>query len=162
MADETVVSTETPDEQPQPTEGSRLRDERNAAAADAKAMRNELIEERLEKIGLSPGEGLGIAIMDTFEGVPTVENLRAHAAEKYKYSTEPAVPVEAVNEPAQRIEGVVEGSTPVTPTPAVDPVAAADGRLSEPDANRQDAQRSISEKMTRYREMRQSGQIVPQ
>lgn len=162
MADETVESSETPEEQPQQTEGSRLREERNAAKAEATAMRNELIQERLGKMGLSADEGLGVAIAESFDGVPTLDNLRAHAAEKYKYQTEPAVPAEAVNEPAQRIEGVVEGSTPVTPTPAVDPVAAADTRLAEADASRADAQASISEKMSRYREMRQSGQIVPQ
>lgn len=161
MTDETQEAA-TPEETPEQTEGSRLRQERNEAAAAAKEMRQELMTERLEKIGLKADEGLGVAIMESFDGTPTVEALREHAAEKYKYNTEPAVPVEAVNAPAQRMDSVVTESAPVTPTPAVDEVAAAEARLSEADASRADAQASLSQKMTRYRQMRQSGQIVPQ
>jgi hypothetical protein len=143
------------EEQPEQTEGSRLRQERNEAVAEAKNLRSELVGTHLEKIGLSPEEGLGIAIKEAFEGKPTLEEVTSFASERYKY-VPPDVPVEPaqVTEPATRIEQVQDGSTPVVPPPDVDPVTEAEQKLIDPEATRADGQESVAVKMARYQQVR--------
>jgi hypothetical protein len=160
MAEETGAETTEATEQ---SEGSRLRQERDAAVQEMKEARQELLGHRITGLGLKPDEGLGVAIMESFKGKPTDDAVREFALERYKYSPAEAVPTEAVNEPTQRMEQVSTVSAPVEPPPTVDAVAEADAALHNPEgATRQEAQRSTALKMARYRQMRQSGQIVPQ
>ena len=162
MTDET--GTETPQPASEPTEGTRLRQERDAAVAQAKAMRSTVIDFRLEQMGLNPNEGIGVAIKDSFKGDHvTVEALRQHAIDKRYMTFEEPVEPERVTEPAQRIEGITTASTPVEPPPQIDPVVAAEQALHAPEgATREQAQGAMATKMARYRQMRQTGQIVPE
>ena len=139
----------------EPTEGSRLRQERNAAVEEASGYRSLLVEQHLDTLGLKPDEGIGVAIVDSFEGKPTLEEIATHAAEKYKYEPpEPAVVAAQVTEPAARIEAVQTESAPVVPPPDVDEVVEAETKLLDPEATRQDAQNSVAAKMGRYQQVR--------
>lgn len=161
MADET--GAETTEETPEQTEGSRLRQERDAAVKQAKQYREDALRVRIEGLGLNPDAEMGLAIRRTYKGDDVTEAaLKEFAQTEYKMSFEEAVPTEVVTEPAQRIEGVTTASTPVEPPPAVDAVAAAEAPLHSPEgATREQAQASVAAKMTRYRELRRTGQIVP-
>jgi len=161
MAEETGATTT--EETPEQTEGSRLRQERDAAVKQAKQYREDALRVRIEGLGLNPDAEMGLAIRRTYTGDDvTAEALKAFAQEEYKMSFDEPVPTTRVTEPAERIEGVTTASTPVEPPPAVDAVAAAEAPLHSPEgATREQAQASVAAKMNRYRELRRTGQIVP-
>lgn len=136
------------------SEGSRLRQERNQAAAERDLYRKEVLSMRLEKLGLNPTEGLGVAVMETYDGAPSEEALATHLVEKYKYETPTEVPVETVTQPADRIAQVADNSTPVEPEQQPDPVGVAEQTMADPDSGRVEAQDSVAAKMSRYRHQR--------
>lgn len=129
--------------------------------AENKALKNQVLGAHLNAIGLSPEEGLGIAILDSYKGDQyTVEAVKEYAADKYKYTptvTEPEVPEpnevptvpgEAATQTLETLEAV---SAPATPPPATDAVADAEAKLISPEVTPQDAQASLAEKMARYK-----------
>ena len=138
----------------QPTEGSRLRQERDQAAKDRDMFRKEVLSMRLEKLGLNPEEGLGVAVMETYDGAPNQEALTAHLVEKYKYEVPVEVPAEKVTQPAERIAQVAENSKPTEMPQEPDPVAVANEKMTDPEAGREEAQESLAAKMQRYRQVR--------
>lgn len=80
-----------------------VREAKERADARAERYRQQLVATNLSQIGLNASEGLGIAVAESFKGEPTVEDIAAFAAEKYKYVYDPAVGTQAVsmNAPAE-------------------------------------------------------------
>lgn len=74
-----------------------VREAKERADARAEKYRQQLVETNLSQIGLRADEGLGIAVAENFKGEPTVEEIRAFAAEKYKYVYDPAMGTQAVS-----------------------------------------------------------------
>jgi hypothetical protein len=112
---EPAASTEAP---------AQLREAKDRSDAKADNYRTQLVEVHLSTIGLSSSEGLGVAIVEAFDGEPTVEAITAFATEKYKYvqNTEggqtPGVPnraeeLEAQTSAGQGIMGASQSATPV-------------------------------------------------
>jgi len=150
---ETETSTE------QQSEGSRLRQERNDMKTQRDEFRKELLSVRLEQLGLKPDEGLGVAIMEGYNGAPDKEALITHLADKYRYEVPAEIEVEKVTQPADRISQVVENSAPVEPPVEVDQVVEAEAKMHDPEAGRVEAQDALATKMQRYRQLR--NQISP-
>ena len=73
------VVTETSEGNPQ------LRDALDRANARADSAEKQLVGVHLGKMGLSPDEGLGVAISESFKGEVTFDNIATHANDKYKY-----------------------------------------------------------------------------
>ena len=86
----TEPTTEPADPEPTGEGNAQLRDARDRAITKADGLTKELVEVRLGQIGLSPDEGLGIAIAESFKGEPTLEEIQTFASEKYKYTFDPA------------------------------------------------------------------------
>ena len=82
----------------------QLRESRDRAVTRAENAESQLVGIHLGTMGLDPSEGLGVAVVESFKGEVTLENIAAHASDKYKYVFDPA---------AQGLRGA--GSTP---TPA--------------------------------------------
>ncbi len=143
----------------QPTEGSRLRQERNQMKEERDTFREEVLSMRLEKLGLNPKEGLGVAVMDNYDGAPTAEALTTHLAEKYRFEVPSEVPTEQVTQPAERIAQVAENGTSIEPEQEPDPVGVAESKMADPEAGRTEAQDALAAKMGRYRKVRSQIQI---
>lgn len=135
-------SIETPQteeaSQPQGEGISQVREAKERADARADAYRKQLVEVRLRDIGLASDEGLGVAIAETFKGEPTLEEISAFAAEKYKYSYAPGqvqttpsnAPSEQYQNAVTMTEAVMSGSQAVELTPELtQQVMEADARI---------------------------------
>lgn len=70
---------ETADTNPQ------LREALERANTRADNAEKQLVGVHLGKMGLSPEEGLGVAIAESFKGEVTFDNIASHANDKYKY-----------------------------------------------------------------------------
>lgn len=90
---ETVNSEQQPTPEPAQSDGiAAVREAKERADARAEQYRTQLVETRLKEIGLSPTEGLGVAVAESFKGEPTLEEISAFASEKYKYTYNPQAP----------------------------------------------------------------------
>jgi len=97
-----AVEQETPEAPP--SDGpAQLREAKERADARAEQYRTELVKVRLADIGLNADEGLGIAVAEAFKGDPTLEDISAFAAEKYKYTFDPQRPNVSPNSPAEQL-----------------------------------------------------------
>jgi hypothetical protein len=135
------------------TEGSQLRRKMKEAETKAEQWRNEVLKMRVKEIGLSPDEGLGIAVLETFDGDPTPDGVKAFASERYKYQV-PASSEEVATRtaaPAGRIDTVANSGGSIEPPPQVDPLVEADKKLADPEATRQDAINALTMKTARMR-----------
>ena len=148
---EPAASTEAP---------AQLRDAKDRSDARASDYRTQLVAVHLSGIGLSPTEGLGVAIVDAFEGEPTVEAIAAFAAEKYKYvqnteapQAQAGIPNRAEELQAQTSsgQGIMEASQSATPVDIIaQQVAEADARFDldpEKPVTERDIVSGISAKM---------------
>jgi hypothetical protein len=91
----------------------QLREARDRAIERAEKAEKQLVGVHLADIGLNPTEGLGIAIADTFKGEPTLENISAHATDKYKYTYDPATQGQIAGQPVTRAEQVASAEVNV-------------------------------------------------
>lgn len=82
-AEETPVEEATQVVESGPKE---LRDALKREKAENKELREILMEDAWEKVGLKPDEGLGKAIAKEYKGKPTAEALAAYAAEEYGHN----------------------------------------------------------------------------
>ena len=138
-------------------------------------LRGQVMGTHLEKIGLLPSEGLGKAIIQTYEGEITEEAIASHAQEEYSYSqSAPAAPAPTEEDPAptqtqtaedlaaqqaaaQSLAGV---SSPIVPTPNAAPTDQDyDTALAAEDATSEVASASIQHKLNRLRSGVESGNI---
>lgn len=119
----------------------------------AAAMRAELRE-----IGLSPDEGLGVAIVESYKGDITAEAIGQYAFEKYKHQAAQA-PVPPAVETGERLDRLAAAGQPVTPPPTPDAIQEAEGRLVSEDATRGDAIASATLKAQRLQEQYRQGLI---
>jgi hypothetical protein len=133
--------------EPEPTgEGNpQLREARDRAVTKADNLTKELVEVRLGQIGLSPDEGLGVAIAEGFKGDPTLEEITAFATEKYKYVYDPANPAAGQTTVAETLAAgqVNEGQAVMEAARSVQP---DDERLAQ--ANQTDRKLSEGETPT--------------
>lgn len=125
---------------------AELRAYNDRLVAENAKLRKTAMRSELAAIGLNPDEGLGVAVVETYDGDEiTADALSAYAFEKYKYaSPDTAVPPDVAA--GNRLEQVQAASQPVTPPPATDPVTEAETRLIDPEATRRDAIASITQK----------------
>ena len=134
-----------------------LRDYARRQKDENTVLRGQLLEVHLDKIGLKPGEGLGLAIAENYDGAPTAEAVAEYAKSKYSYE---APKVETPDDPAatqaaeaqKQLENLQSQSNPVVPTNRQDKIAELDAKLAEPDATAQDAKNALAEKLDQYLE----------
>lgn len=121
----------------------RLKDEN-------KALRGIAMRNGLREIGLNHEEGLGVAVLETYQGDEyTPEAIAAFAQEKYKYSPEKAPPSpETVA--ADRVSNVNQNSSSVEPKPQPDAAREAQEKMKDPEAGRDDARASINAKSQQF------------
>ena len=119
----------------------RMKEERDA-------MYSEMMQFRLEALGLNPKEGLGKAIAKEYDGDISSDAIRTYLKDEYNYEpVEPTVEETVVTQAQERVESVMEASAPVTPEVEVDRTKEIDRNLGSPEATREDAVRAISEKL---------------
>lgn len=148
-----MTTEQTPsDEEPEATEVAKDKDpnvELRAAFKREKALsakyRGELMESRLDAIGLTHTEGLGKAIAKEYDGDMTVEAMSAYAQEEYSYQGEvtQTSPEVATGERLERLSEVSESITPPEPS---NPVQDADASMNDPESGRIEAKSSLATK----------------
>jgi hypothetical protein len=135
-----------------PEAPAQLREAKDRSDAKAKDYRTQLVEVHIGTIGLSPTEGLGIAIVDAYEGEPTAEAVAAFANEKYKYvhnpqtpEVVPGVPNRAEEHEAQTVSGqtIMDASQSVTPVDVIGQQAAEADAKFDLDPEKPVAERDI-------------------
>lgn len=110
----------------------------------AKAMKSELAE-----LGLSPDQGLGVAIVESYSGEIDAAAIAAFAQEKYKYTPEHAPTPPAVIS-SERLDGLSTDAESVTPAQDVDEAAQITAKMNDPDAGRDDARASLAAKVDQF------------
>jgi hypothetical protein len=122
--------------------------------AENAAMRTQLLGTHLEAINLKPDTGLGKAITKDYSGEITAEAVARYAQDEYGHAIEESTPeptAAVIQADAQdKVDGLVAGSTPVTPTTQLERIAQHDTILSQPEATRADAQAALSDKLSEY------------
>jgi len=133
QADVTVSETTT--EAP-----PQLREARDRALEKADTYRQELVKVRLADIGLSPDEGLGIAVAESFKGEPTLEAIAQHAQEKYRYTFDASTPTTpaGVLSPAEQL---------LQQQRTVGDQVMASAQSAQPDESLQQAASVVNEKL---------------
>jgi len=130
-------------------EPAELRAALDRANAKAAQYRDELMDSRLDAIGLKATEGLGKAIAKEYDGDMTVEALSAYAQAEYNHQGQVAeVPAEvATTERLEQLSGVSEA---VTPPPEEDPAGELTAKMADPETGREDAELSIAAKSNQF------------
>lgn len=122
--------------------------------AENAQMRTQLLGTHLDAINLKPDTGLGLAIAEGYEGDISAEAVAKYAQDKYGHVVEETTPeptAAVVQADAQeKVDGLVAGSTPVTPTTQLERIAQHDQILSQPEATRADAQTALTDKLSQY------------
>ncbi len=117
--------------------------------AENDELRGTAMEGVLGQIGLSSGEGLGVAIAESYKGPITVKAVSAYATEKYKHSAGKA-PVPEVVTQGETVETLLNASTPVDPPEEVDQAQEATDKMFDPEAGRKEAEASIKAKVDQF------------
>ena len=103
---------------------------------EAKSMRQELMQERLEKVGLNHESGVGKAIYNHYDGDVSVEALASYAESEYGHKKPEGTqtPEQKAQTTASQKADELAGQTQVTtPSQAVDEAAAIAGQMLAPD-----------------------------
>lgn len=112
--------------------------------------RGELMESRLESIGLNKEAGLGKAIAKEYDGDMTVEAISAYAQEEYSYDGAVEQTPQAVVT-GDRLETLDATSEPVTPPPPPpDEAAAITAKMNDPEAGSEEAKASLNAKTAQF------------
>ena len=121
------------------------------------ALRSRVMSQDLKEIGLQPDAGLGLAIVESYEGRYEPGSVAEYARDKYQYSHEGGAPVES--QAAQDVEQVQAQtdqlqatSVSAMPETQSDRLRAHDQRMADPEATRQDAQNALTDKLSAYRQ----------
>jgi hypothetical protein len=144
--------------------GTPVPDEKPDANAELRAHNKRLIEKvngleatevdrQLTAMGLSRGEGMGKAIVNTFDGDVTAGAIADFAQSEYGVEQAPSeVPQEV--QAGDRLDQALAVSTPVVPTETPAPGQASIDMMDDnnPEATREDALRSIRAKSGQFQE----------
>lgn len=150
-----TTATELTEEEARKLANDQLREYADRTKARASGLETRVMKSELASMGLTPDEGLGLAIAEGYDGTFEEGDIVRFATEKYKYEPpEVVVPPVTVETARDRVDEVMAAGAEVTPPEPVDEVVEADAKLVEEDATRQDAQRSLSHKLNRYKEIR--------
>jgi len=140
------VPAGTPSKDPNPNAELRAHTKRVEATNDQ--LRGRIMTSDLEAIGLVPGEGLGLAITETFKGELTEDAVATFARDKYSYDSgvTPQVPESVAA--GDRLETALQTSESTVPAEIPLPGQAAIDKMdaNDPEATRQDAIASIQAK----------------
>lgn len=132
-----------------------IKEHNKTLVAENKDLRERVMGTDLSAIGLSATDGLGLAIVESYDGRYEPGSVAEYAKEKYAYApdgTEVASPMAQQIETAQQqVEDLQAVSTPARPATAMDELAAREARLKENDATRKDAEASLRLKSNMYR-----------
>lgn len=130
---------------------AQLRAYADRLKAENKQLRAQAMSAHIEKLGLKTDEGLGVAIVEGYDGDVTYESIAQWAQEKYKHTppepiTETDTQAQAIDAAHQQLDAANASSSPVIPDTQQDTLAKHDQRLHEEDAGRSDAISAIADK----------------
>ena len=139
-----VIPTEEPSEGPAELRAALKREQDENAD-----MRSEMLEMRLQAIGLTSESMLGKAIAKEYKGPLDQEAVTAYTVSEYGFegATEVTPPEVEVTE---RLEEINKVSEPVTPAEPVDQAAATVAKVLNDDATIEDAEASMNAKLAQY------------
>jgi hypothetical protein len=133
-----------------PAELNRYAKAQKAAADEANKA---LIKVRFEQLDLDPDKGLGKAVIASYEGGTSKEEVAKFLKDEYDYEPPESVTVPTPTEQAQAtVDGLASVSESVAPVSQEDPLIEVTQRLVSPEATRQDAQNSLTLKVNKYLE----------
>ncbi len=149
-----------PTGRPVEPDNQEWRDYTKGVEAERDVLRTQMIEIRIQQIGLQPGVGVGVAITEGYKGPTDLQSIATYAATKYQHQVQipqgtPAGDLAAAQAPAQAI---AQFSAPVTPDSPAERAMAHDAKLASPDATRQDAVNSLTDKAAAIRSQMIPGQ----
>jgi hypothetical protein len=120
-------------------EDSGFRAHTKNVEAENKGLREQVLNQHIEAIGLDPAKELGLAISEGYTGDFTAESVADFAKEKYSYEHESGEPV---SDNAEKLEdqetkrSVVTGtSEAVTPTSPQSRIEQLDEALADPEVD---------------------------
>ena len=146
-----ATPTTEPSEETKALANEQLRAWANQTAEENKELKALAMRSALGEIGLNAEEGLGLAIVESFDGKITDEAVAKYAQEKYRYGTgqQPAAPTTPDVQAAQRADALNAAGQSVTPTPQPTAGQQATEKVdgNDPEAGRQEAIQSTTVKM---------------
>jgi hypothetical protein len=144
-------TSDAPSDESMKLANAEVREYANRTAAENKTLRAGAMKGALADIGLTASEGLGVAIVDSYEGEITTELVAAYAQEKYSFTAANAESPPAV-ESGDKLEALDAVSSPVTPPVEVDPAAEATAKMHDPESGRTEAIESLNAKMNQFQQ----------
>lgn len=151
---EAVAEPEAPSETSGSLATAELKAYNKRLEAENRELKRGALEKGIAALDLDPSKELGLAVMKHYpvkDQPVTEEAIAEWTANEYEYSppTAPAAvevadAIDAGNAVAEGIESISE---PVAPITSEDEIAQLDAKLADPESTRQDATRSISQKM---------------
>lgn len=145
--------SDTPVSDPKPDANAELRAHNKQLADKVKRLETTEVDTQLSAMGLTREEGMGKAIVNTFEGDVEAGAIAAFAQSEYGIEQAPTqVPTEVLA--GDRLDQALAVSTPVVP---VEPLTEGQDSINkmddnDPEATREDAQRSIRAKAGQFQE----------
>jgi len=128
----------------------QLREARQAAIDESKALRKELMEVRLESLGLDVNEGLGKAIAKEYEGPMDIDSIRTYARDEYKFDSGEQHNAADVAGQSNKLDQLDASNQPITPPQTVDEVERLNQVLLSGEATPEDAKASILAKISNF------------
>lgn len=129
----------------------QLRGHTKKVESENSALREQVMKTHLAEIGLNGETGLGKAIAKEYDGEYTVEAIAAYAKAEYNHEHESgSTPPEVARQ--AKVETMHQQSQPMVPEPQPTPAEQAAERMHNPEATREDAQRSLAGKVAAFSE----------
>ncbi len=149
---EPATQATEPDEETKKLANEQLRTYADSVAEENKQLRSLAMRSALSEIGLTPEEGLGLAIVETYDGSITDEDIANYAAEKYKHGAQQQPQQDPAVAAAQRAEQLAATGQSVEPRPQTTPGQQASQKVdgNDPEADRQEAVMSTTEKVNEF------------
>lgn len=140
-----------PDEETKKLANDQLRNWADSLKGQVDELKPMAMRSALSEIGLSPDEGLGVAIVEAFDGKITDEAVAQFALEKYKYDSGKAQATEATQaaDATERLQTQGQSVTP-TPEPTEGEQAASKVDGNDPEAGRGEAAQSLVAKLDQF------------
>lgn len=146
-----------PDEETKKLANEQLREWANSVVDENKGLRKMAMKSALGEIGLTPEEGLGVAIVESYEGEITEEAIAKYAEEKYKHTPGQAPPPPEVSS-GDKVDQLNAQGQSVTPEPEETEGQKATQKIegNDPEADSRDAISSVAEKTNQFLEQHYS------
>lgn len=148
-----------PDEETKRLANEQLRAWAEAQKAENQKLRGMAMKSALGEIGLNPEEGLGVAIVESYDGEITEDAVAKYAEEKYKYTSGQQPPPPEVNS-GDKIDQLNAQGQSVTPEPEPDEGQKATQKIegNDPEATQRDAISSVASKTSQFMEQHYGSQ----